>query len=646
MGFTSRGPGRLLATAVASVLLVTGLGVVVAPPGGAVTPPIVNAPATLPRLIPVHGLRKATTPPIAGGATTTHIYTTDPAERAALRSGGWQLDAAGTTNCDGIVGYLFDRPVQWTYAGVSQSTVPVHRFYHQAFNGYFLKATDDQQFIDNLALFGFADEGIVGHGFRDNATAPTAAAAPLRMYMDETTKEAYHSANAAPPLPGFTDRGTIAFVRPAGPPSTDPSVPEQPPAAAQLCPVTMLTRTIDGVARHLATTSIGERAAGLAAGWTLETTDVPASADGVVGYLWDRRVPGTDPVYRFRHDALRSYYYESIPGDPAGRIGALAFYGFASEGVIGYDFATPQPGTVPWTSSYRPDMSAYYYTTAAGAAFAAAQGYAPGAPIAHLFTSADAPAPYYEIHRPAGTSKGIVVDIHGGGWQGELPWIIHGPFVAPVYLADWPATGARQPDAMAQRLVARGWTVYSVEYHSGGPLAAGDVDWFVTRLRDQVGAGTKICTAGTSAGAHLALLTAARRRDVACTIADAGPTHLPAAVQGSPTEIRPFVEAAFGPDQGVWATNSPALTGLSGVTTKVLMATAANDTLVVPSQMTLMGDALVAAGAPTPLVITLAAGQGGGWGCPAGSIIFVHACVTQAAYDAYLQAEAAFIDGI
>lgn len=639
---------RLLGAATAAALLVTGAAIALPPPAGAVSPPIVNAPSAIPRLLPIFALRKATTPPIAGGATVSHIMTADPAERAGLRADGWQLDSMGTTNCDGIMGYLFDRPVTWP----TGSTIAVHRFYNPAFNGYFLNFTEDAQIIANLAQFGFADQGIIGYGFSTAdlpgpADDPTYDPAALKSYMNTTTNEQYYSANAAPAISGFTLQGTAGFVRPAGPASTDPSVPETPPAAAQLCPVSMLTKTIDGVPRHFATTKAMERVWLLATGWTIEATDQPASADGVVGYLWDRQIPGTDPVYRFHNDAFKSYYYESIAGNAAQRVSDLAQFGFVSEGVMGWDFATPQPGTAAWTYRSNPAGAAYYSTTAAGAAYAAGHGYTTtNGPVANLLTSADLPTPYYDIHRPAGTSRGVVVYIHGGGWQAELPFDDFA-FHVPVILGERLAAGdATAPGQLPQRLVGLGWTVYSVDYHSGGAISATDVDWFMTRLRSLVGPGTKVCTAGGSAGGHLALLTAARRRDVACTVSLAGPTDLAADAAAS-TGVGPIIERGFGPDTGtVWHDNSPAQADLGGVTTKVLMAAAENDGLVPPSQMTLMGNALTAAGAPSPTIVTLAAGTGQGFGCASGSAGFIHACATQAAYDAYLATETAFMNGV
>lgn len=633
---------RLLAAALVTVMLVGGLGIAQSPPGGAVAPPIVNAPATLARLLPVYALRKVGPPPHPGGATTSHIYTTDPDERASLRAAGWQLDTTVTTNCDGIVGYLFDRPTSWG----TGSTMEVHRFYHPDFNSYFVATTEDPQaFVTN---FGFVDEGILGYGFRLNDTTDeTDAAAPLRAFTNATSGEWYYSANAAPPRPGFADTGVAARLRPAGPASTDPAVPETQPAAAQLCPVSVLTATVDGVVRHFATTSASERGGRLTAGWTLEATDVPAARDGVIGYLWDRPVPGTKPVYRFLNDepGLDSYYYELIDGDPAARIAALAQFGFVSEGAMGYGFPSSQPGTVPWTPALNAGGAAYYYTTPAGAAYAAGQGYTDvRAPGIHLFTAADLPAPYYEIRRPAGASKGVVVWLHGGSWRGELPYGLAPPVVGPIFLGDWLAAGdALDPDLTPQRLVARGWTVYTVDYHSGGARSVSDVTWFLDQLRAEVGAGTKVCTAGASAGGHLALLMAARRPgDIACVISLAGPTDLGALPAGIRAD---HVVPAFGPDEGVWAANSPARTVAAGVTTKVLLATGVEDGVVPPAQMDLMRNALVAADAPAPTVMTLAPGHPYIWTC-VDSHPFVHTCVSNADYAAYVAAEAAFIDGV
>lgn len=637
---------RPISVVVATIVLITGLGMTGAQPAGAVAPPIVNSPSTISRLIPMYALRKAVPPPMAGGATVSHIVVTDPDEWRSLRANGWQMDSTGTTNCDGIIGYLFDRPTTWG-AGSGQ-TKPVHRFYNPAFNGYFLNTTDDQAFIDALRIhYGFEDQGIIGHGFTTGTPGGTHPAAPLREFLNGATKELYYSTNVAPPGPGYTDRGAMGYVRPAGPASTDQAVPDTQPAAAQLCPVSMLTRTIDGMAWHLATSSMTERAAKLAAGWTVASTDVPASADGAVGYLWDRPIPGSDPVYRFRHDTLRSYYYLTIHGDPTSVISTRAGLGFISEGIIGYGFSTPQPGTVAWTPALNATGAAYYSTTPAGASYAASHGYtSPAAPIANLLTSADLPTPYYDIHRPAGTPKGIVVYIHGGGWKADLPYLLEG-YVLPIFLGDWQAAGEAAPHAtpnetgIPERLVADGWTIYSIDYHSGGALAAANIQWFLTQLR-QLEPNAKVCTAGASAGGHLALLSAVRRPDIACVISQAGPTNLAANAAVPNPGAGTLITAGFGPNLGpVWTANSPALADLSGRTTRVFMATAAEDTLVPPGQMTLMANALVAAGAPPAVQLTLAARQPG-----QPCVGFIHGCTSQAQLDYYKAQELAFMNSI
>ena len=81
----------------------------------------------------------------------------------------------------------------------------------------------------------------------------------------------------------------------------------------------------------------------------------------------------------------------------------------------------------------------------------------------------------------------------------------------------------------------------------------------------------------------------------------------------------------------------------------MLLATAAGDELVVPSQMVLMAGALHRAGAPAPVVRTLAAGAPPpffGYVCGEGATFFVHACVTDRAYRDYLATEAVFMAGV
>jgi acetyl esterase/lipase len=149
--------------------------------------------------------------------------------------------------------------------------------------------------------------------------------------------------------------------------------------------------------------------------------------------------------------------------------------------------------------------------------------------------SARAEVPYHASAGPA-QSRGAVLLLHPGGW------VFSGRLFADQMLQAW---GGQFDDR---------YTTWSSTYGIGrqsvtDALAAYDA------LRAEVGPHTPICTMGTSAGAHLALMLGVLR-DPACVVAIAAPTNL-AAVQGSPA-LSALVQAAFGYDPAVLAANSPA----------------------------------------------------------------------------------------
>jgi acetyl esterase/lipase len=192
-----------------------------------------------------------------------------------------------------------------------------------------------------------------------------------------------------------------------------------------------------------------------------------------------------------------------------------------------------------------------------------------------------------------------------------------------------------------------GWTIYNVDYHSGGARAYADLQSFYTELRAQLPDET-ICAAGGSAGAHLSLLLAARNDDLDCAIALAGPTNL-ATDAAFTTGAAAAITAAFGPEgDGVaWAENSPALQVGGGFATRTFLRVAANDPLVAASQQAEFADA-VAAVPGAPAVDHQVLADGGPWygTCWDTSTFFIHACVPDAAYDAYLADETAFLNSV
>ncbi|MEY2472488.1 MAG: hypothetical protein QOK28_1817 [Actinomycetota bacterium] len=233
---------------------------------------------------------------------------------------------------------------------------------------------------------------------------------------------------------------------------------------------------------------------------------------------------------------------------------------------------------------------------------------------------ADAPA-YYEVGRPAGgyygqPAKGVMLLIHGGAWY---------------------AVGKTVVAAMrnqADRWRNAGWLTVSVDYR-GCAQSFDDVLWFMKRIR-QNKPNAVVCADGFSAGAHLALLLAAVRPDLACVIANAGPSDFvglrtqmtPEKGTGvnstaGPQKLANFAAAAFGGSVATVARISPS-THIATVKARVLMASGQNDVLVPVAQNR---NYALAFRASHPLgyvdVAVLAPGP----------LLYVHAGVSQSALD-------------
>jgi acetyl esterase/lipase len=110
----------------------------------------------------------------------------------------------------------------------------------------------------------------------------------------------------------------------------------------------------------------------------------------------------------------------------------------------------------------------------------------------------DDPSQRAELTRPAGTSKGVVVVIHGGFWRDQYDLSLGRP--------------------LAASLAAEGWTAYNIEYRrvgngGGWPQTFDDVAAAIDALADVDGIQTsRVITLGHSAGGHLAVWAAGRSR--------------------------------------------------------------------------------------------------------------------------------------
>lgn len=220
-----------------------------------------------------------------------------------------------------------------------------------------------------------------------------------------------------------------------------------------------------------------------------------------------------------------------------------------------------------------------------------------------------------------GEARGVVLLLHGGGWT------LTGP---------WAATGMR---ADADRWRARGWQTVNASYAACGD-ALEDVVAFVDHIRARIPDGKPLCIVGTSAGAHLALLAAARRPGVVdCVVSQSGPTDLASLA----------VEQAHDPfTDGSWATGPRAvhnlavaafgaenLTGMSpahqAIRARMLVAIGEQDWLLAPSQATAFANAQRALDAGSRVQSLVLEPGAVAWG---------HGTVSQAAIDLFQTAEA------
>ena len=111
----------------------------------------------------------------------------------------------------------------------------------------------------------------------------------------------------------------------------------------------------------------------------------------------------------------------------------------------------------------------------------------------------DDAAQFGELTRPTGTSRGVVVVIHGGFWKSGYALDLGRPLAAD--------------------LVERGWTTWNIEYRRVGSVGGGgfpatfdDVHAAIEKLADLDVDTSRVVTLGHSAGGHLATWAAARGR--------------------------------------------------------------------------------------------------------------------------------------
>jgi acetyl esterase/lipase len=253
----------------------------------------------------------------------------------------------------------------------------------------------------------------------------------------------------------------------------------------------------------------------------------------------------------------------------------------------------------------------------------------PATPRADLDAAALGALPfYYEVGEPMGAyaghrPRGVLILFHGGGWFSN-------------------GGGAAQNlRGEAERWRARGWRTVNSSYRPCGSSITDALSLY-DRVRETYGSTSPLCTLGQSAGGHVALMIAALRpRGVNCVINQAGPTDaLSIASQGAfdpangvqtngPKEAFNTMVAAFGQENlGSYSPVQLSDPGLKGV--RILAMTAAEDPVIPYGQMTLLRDTM-RDDDPGAYVETMQLTRG--------DRPFVHAYVSQAALDAYHQAE-------
>ena len=169
--------------------------------------------------------------------------------------------------------------------------------------------------------------------------------------------------------------------------------------------------------------------------------------------------------------------------------------------------------------------------------------------------------PYYCEHgRPAGqATRGRIVVVHGGAWSGVGP-----------------AAVARLRPA-ARRFRRLSFETFNIDYARG----SGGLDSLLAihSLLRRDGDGP-VCFYGESAGGHLALLAAARRR-FACAIAVAAPTDIVATAGEPPgaSWLGDVARATFGGAPGGLAAWCP-LTLASRIAERVLLGASLADPIV------------------------------------------------------------------
>jgi dipeptidyl aminopeptidase/acylaminoacyl peptidase len=176
---------------------------------------------------------------------------------------------------------------------------------------------------------------------------------------------------------------------------------------------------------------------------------------------------------------------------------------------------------------------------------------------------------------------GVVLLIHGGGWQPDPAAYDQEVEIATLYQRMGYATGV-------------------IGYRAGAQGLHDIVDFYAKAAKRYP--HTPICAVGASAGGNLALLLAAREPDISCVIDLAGPTDLTTLERQGGDDAHQLAVTAFGADR--LSEFSP-VNDASRIKAKVLMIFAEDDPVVPEQQGTEMAAAL-----PSAKLIILPPGPG------------------------------------
>ena len=217
---------------------------------------------------------------------------------------------------------------------------------------------------------------------------------------------------------------------------------------------------------------------------------------------------------------------------------------------------------------------------------------------------------------PAGTVRGTMLMVHGGGWAG------HDANAQNILM--------QTPGALLRE---HGWRTVSVDYDEGAGGLQDVLDAANTALARGSGNGP-LCLYGESAGAHLALVAASRLHRIDCVIGLGAPTDImryetdgAADPDGRVQLVAGQLRRFFGSTAADVVTWNPVAVA-SAIRGDVLLMREGDDPMIPESHMTAFG-----AASPTTQLVDLEAGD------PADpSTKFVHGTIDAAGRAAYAAA--------